>query len=379
MAKLFIIGNGFDLAHGLPTSYSDFRQFLLSNSGYIRTKKPIVPALFTRGDACSDIDAMRMTLQLLTRAESSSNWMDIEHALGVLPYDMYMKINTTDDNMLSIYKAINVAFNQFFGLMIKWINSIDVTTVTAKSLFRDFIDRENDQFLTFNYTSTLEDIYSVTNICHIHGDAKSGIIFGHGMSNDLMIRRLYEQKHNGSGHYVFERSHGTKNASRRSTYKYFNLREINVYLDALSRVHSNDKKKALVKCLSSIRKKLTDEIETINQTVDEDSKNVCMDDCTIINDILKIVTEIDSKLRKDTCIAAIRLVSFISRIDLEQIDSINVIGLSFSDLDMKHIYVLAKLLGVEWIVDNYDRSRINKNYDKLRKCGISKIKFKKLI
>lgn len=29
MNKLFIIGNGFDMAHGLPTSYNDFREYLI--------------------------------------------------------------------------------------------------------------------------------------------------------------------------------------------------------------------------------------------------------------------------------------------------------------------------------------------------------------
>ena len=26
---LFVIGNGFDIAHGLPTKYSDFRDYLM--------------------------------------------------------------------------------------------------------------------------------------------------------------------------------------------------------------------------------------------------------------------------------------------------------------------------------------------------------------
>jgi hypothetical protein len=29
MPNLFIIGNGFDIAHGLPTKYKHFRQFLV--------------------------------------------------------------------------------------------------------------------------------------------------------------------------------------------------------------------------------------------------------------------------------------------------------------------------------------------------------------
>lgn len=32
MARLFIIGNGFDLSHGLKTSYKDFKDFLYQES-----------------------------------------------------------------------------------------------------------------------------------------------------------------------------------------------------------------------------------------------------------------------------------------------------------------------------------------------------------
>ena len=31
MSSLFIVGNGFDIAHGIPTKYSDFRTFIIKN------------------------------------------------------------------------------------------------------------------------------------------------------------------------------------------------------------------------------------------------------------------------------------------------------------------------------------------------------------
>ncbi|MBO4594898.1 MAG: hypothetical protein J5697_04280 [Clostridia bacterium] len=41
---------------------------------------------------------------------------------------------------------------------------------------------ENDLFLTFNYTKTLEKIYSIneSSVCHIHGTVNQDIYFGHG-------------------------------------------------------------------------------------------------------------------------------------------------------------------------------------------------------
>lgn len=31
MTRLFVIGNGFDIAHGLNTSFEDFKSYILSN------------------------------------------------------------------------------------------------------------------------------------------------------------------------------------------------------------------------------------------------------------------------------------------------------------------------------------------------------------
>ena len=31
MSSLFIIGNGFDIAHGIPTKYHDFREFIIKS------------------------------------------------------------------------------------------------------------------------------------------------------------------------------------------------------------------------------------------------------------------------------------------------------------------------------------------------------------
>ena len=36
MSTLFIIGNGFDIAHGIPSRYSDFRQFILEKYPRLR-------------------------------------------------------------------------------------------------------------------------------------------------------------------------------------------------------------------------------------------------------------------------------------------------------------------------------------------------------
>ncbi|HGE5982537.1 AbiH family protein [Vibrio parahaemolyticus] len=61
-----------------------------------------------------------------------------------------------------------------------WLRAIEVTTATQLFEFPN-----GSKFINFNYTSTLQDIYSVPDedVLHIHGKARSNVIFGHGIGN----------------------------------------------------------------------------------------------------------------------------------------------------------------------------------------------------
>lgn len=65
-----------------------------------------------------------------------------------------------------------------------WIESIKVNTGNKKLCFSNLINPNDDYFFSFNYTKTLEHLYSVKNICHIHGTVGENLIFGHGNNND---------------------------------------------------------------------------------------------------------------------------------------------------------------------------------------------------
>lgn len=65
----------------------------------------------------------------------------------------------------------------------KWIRSLDIPTPGMAMKLLNGIDA-NAAFLTFNYTSTLEDLYDVpyAHVLHIHGEARqqdSELILGH--------------------------------------------------------------------------------------------------------------------------------------------------------------------------------------------------------
>lgn len=58
MKNLFIIGNGFDLAHNLKTSYEDFHKYLKNKYPQANEEKFIQPEVITMpdgGEECEDV------------------------------------------------------------------------------------------------------------------------------------------------------------------------------------------------------------------------------------------------------------------------------------------------------------------------------------
>ena len=142
---LYIIGNGFDLNHGLPTAYKDFRD------KYAKKR----PSLWR-------------TLERLYGNNLNNElwWSDFEARLDKVDYDHL--INSYNGEVIGSFIAkdffkYNLSF--FFG---DWIKGVD-NTITTNIIMRSDID-PGSLFFTFNYTTLLEKLYSIrsTNILHIH-------------------------------------------------------------------------------------------------------------------------------------------------------------------------------------------------------------------
>ena len=168
MGVLFIIGNGFDLEHGMPTLYGDFRRWLIENKriDVIQELQSAFPARIK---------------------EDYLLWCDFEKALG--EYDLEAVLNWS---LESLYLTDYSLGNQFFnnGLIdtqlpdiideafTNWVRSIPMPAKTKyENLGKDSL------YLTFNYTDTLERLYSIPEqqVLHIHGRASKGerLIVGH--------------------------------------------------------------------------------------------------------------------------------------------------------------------------------------------------------
>ncbi|WP_074554515.1 bacteriophage abortive infection AbiH family protein [Bacillus cereus] len=214
MSKLFILGNGFDIQHKLPTKYQHFHQYLLEIYPEARKLRPTFGvSIHETPNGGIDVDnneAVAFIREAISQVEGD-DWCNVESTLAHLPFEEYLSdledcFDLDDDKELyrNVYRNEDTS-DAFYRVMLKfhkflvdWVKSIDISDTIPNEKFKALIDNEDDYFLTFNYTCVLEDIYDVyeDNICHIHGaeySCDSEILFGHGN-----VRDEYESSHIGA-------------------------------------------------------------------------------------------------------------------------------------------------------------------------------------
>ena len=167
--NLYVIGNGFDIRHDIPSRYSDFAIWLLRHHS---------------------MDALSLNYMF---DEENKLWSNFEEALGC--YDPLKAIDgfftpmaaesiTNDFSTVETSTIYALSYDEIANLFCEWIGSIDLSK-TIKKLHLD----PNSTYLTFNYTKTLEVVYQVNpkQIFHIHGivDIPDSIIFGHDKYIDI--------------------------------------------------------------------------------------------------------------------------------------------------------------------------------------------------
>lgn len=165
---LFIIGNGFDLAHSMCTKYADFKSWLESHDKHI---------LIEEIEYYFNIDSV--------------TWSDFEHALG--DYDLQALYDYSIDGihidydhmMRSVFLLedspdiwIEPIKSKITAAFCEWISTIHSPSKPISIGFNP-----KSKYLTFNYTETLEETYQIPeeHILHIHGRVKNyePLIFGH--------------------------------------------------------------------------------------------------------------------------------------------------------------------------------------------------------
>ncbi|MGG3032962.1 bacteriophage abortive infection AbiH family protein [Bacillus stercoris] len=204
MSSLFIIGNGFDLAHGLPTRYKDFYNYLLEmypNAVELDPSFSIQPSEMPDGSLKFNKEELVAFLINIISEVSGEDWSDFEASLGRLNFDNHLYAMSTlfedeDDDSSDFrmaYRNEDATSNFYLAsleikeLFSEWINTIDITEVESKESFEFLMDPWKDTFLTFNYTPVLESVYDAIPVYPIHGQQNSEIIIGHGEDDKEII------------------------------------------------------------------------------------------------------------------------------------------------------------------------------------------------
>lgn len=207
--KLYIIGNGFDVHHNIPSKYLDFKKYLSREDGYDFNPEdsdfyePRKVEYLTNYKSLEEYDEKsyaEMFYKLIDKACSKTDWKDFEEALGRLEWEDAIdtsKLIMYDKNDFDDLRSMeNVITEQITTLrdschilqriFQKWITEIVEPSIELLSIEKSLLlplDR-NAKYLSFNYTSSLEKIYNIQNVCYIHGCCKKfdKLTIGHGLS-----------------------------------------------------------------------------------------------------------------------------------------------------------------------------------------------------
>lgn len=186
--KLYVIGNGFDIHHGINSSYKCYMEWLKDKHK----------------------DVYVNLLKYYPQAEDDEWWGDFENNLGLPDIHDYLsntadfyqpseddieKMRAIDDTggEFDVHNELGGTLNDVRNTFHDWILSLNHARKAAKLN----IDTDNSLFLNFNYTKTLEDIYGIheANILHIHGSIDDDeFILGHGEDKKSIEDRLDPQE-----------------------------------------------------------------------------------------------------------------------------------------------------------------------------------------
>ncbi|MGQ7023458.1 AbiH family protein [Vibrio cholerae] len=146
--KLYIIGNGFDLYHNIPSSFQHFKDFVFNSNQEL-------------------FDAVERYLPV------SNNWSDLESSLADVDVDGIIEsaleflapYNSEDwsdayhhDYQYEIVKIVSMLSEVLLEQFRYWLSTLEVPNNDELCISPIVLDR-NAKFLSFNYTNTLEKTY----------------------------------------------------------------------------------------------------------------------------------------------------------------------------------------------------------------------------
>ena len=169
MKKLIIIGNGFDLNHGVRSEYKDFRKFAMGhNPNWSYDFEQYIPDLSVR-----DWWNFEQQMGRVDAESISESMLQLSASIGD---DDFARSITGKEYLLS--NLNNVYGQELDNIFYQWLQSLTIPkSKSPQTLNSQWL------YLTFNYTETLQEAYEVSNerVLHIHGcrNDEDSIVLGH--------------------------------------------------------------------------------------------------------------------------------------------------------------------------------------------------------
>lgn len=241
--KLFIIGNGFDIAHGLETRYTDFILWYFNQAIHYFNNGVSYNDGFILGVVSSKIPLLKIEnisqlnrmldngksktfifkypwLDYIKKSLKQNNWVDFE----ILYYEIIKEINIetkiSKEKKIDSITGINVFFDMFKSKLNEYLLSLDLNFKENVGIpFYSHISKNAYQYsnkpialiINFNYTKTIDQVlkkdfptnpknfFNFSETINIHGElnpSKNSIIFGYGDEMDEEYKSLEKLNNN---------------------------------------------------------------------------------------------------------------------------------------------------------------------------------------
>jgi hypothetical protein len=175
MNTLYVIGNGFDRHHGVPSSCADFGAFLKARDP--RTYDLLGEYFNTDDEFWWHFEARLAHFDAAALVENASSFL--------APYGADdWKDSAHHDYQFELDSVVEALSRDLKSRFATWIRQLEVpgrVTIPSRLLRLD----ASATFLSFNYTRSLQTLYGVrpSQVLHIHGsadDVDGDLILGHG-------------------------------------------------------------------------------------------------------------------------------------------------------------------------------------------------------
>lgn len=212
--NLLVIGNGFDLAHGFPTSYKDFLKFISDedlSDKFCKVGYDLINSEIFAQEILRLVDNNFWIEHFMEISDCGENWIDFESEISRIIQeidDLRIEINSYyqksfDEEPYDFFARVKLRFSESLEGVISWTDVLEKTYITdLKNILLKDLDRvtrcleiylsayvnklepaskldmlkdlDITHVLSFNYTNSFERLYRKNGVSfhYIHGKAE---------------------------------------------------------------------------------------------------------------------------------------------------------------------------------------------------------------